>query len=307
MKQTKNNKGVWLLVLFCFLLVKSGVTFAEEKRSDKKNSSTEKKITSDESDIQSFGIRVNDLTNSRNKIELNSFYQQERGGEFDGWTVNSLKASVFSRYAYFDFSADLGTLTSSKDDFQDKATSHRFGLQLHQFYIKNNGIGYFGAHIGTNHPFPVILANGGYSRDIGRLGRGSAELNEIFFGQDESYLTLAASISKRISNHQLTIKPFYSRALYNKLNLILTDQFYFSDNASCLILKMVSGYYPDSNTFINYDRVDDGLFRISVEGELELSKLQTALLPVAGCDYFKDGKGNYQTSWYIQFGFRILL
>ena len=304
--QKRNKIWTWFLVFLCLFCLKNQIVNASEKKVKKKKSISEKATTSKDSDIQSFGIRINDTTNSSNKIELNSFYQHGQNQEFTSWNVNSVRAFLYTRYLYLDFNVDWGIQDGIPNNSINNRNSNRFGLQLRQFYIKNNGVGYFGITIGTHEPFPVATANGGFYLDIGQLGRGGIGLNEVFWGKEKTYFTLSGSISKQFGNHELTLKPYYSRTLKDRLNLILKERFYIKSNASYVELQMVSGYYPDSNTFINYERIDDALLRISAKGHWEISSLQAAILPVVGYESFHN-RGSNQSSYYAQIGLRVSL
>jgi hypothetical protein len=304
MKQLKVK--IWIVVLAYFFFLNIDSVCAMKKKWDRSYSFLKNGSTSKGFDIQSFGIKCNHLEECNNQILLSHFYQNVHDESSLAWNVSSFSTVLNTKYNRFNFNVDQGILNSRDNNAIPTKLVYRFGIKMEQAYLDNDFL-YFGIYGGTGQPYAELSFYGGYSRDIGQVGRGLGEVYAMIFGEDKVYISFAASLTKVISNHHLTVKPYYSKTRYDKLNLILSDQIFFKNDTNYLIFKLVSGYYPDSHTFINYTTINNGRYRFSCEGLFDLPKYQATLLPLIGCEYVKDFNDDFRTSWHVQFGIRYTL
>jgi len=301
MKQPKLK--TWIVASACIFFMNIGGVSAMKKNSERNCSVLKNDSSLKSFDIQRFGIKCNNLEESNNQILISNFYQNVNNGFMIGWNVSSINAVLHAKYNRFIFNIDQGRLNSSGNNSIPTKAVYRFGIKMEQAYLDNDFM-YFGAYGGTGEPYAQLSFYGGYSRKFGRVGQGFGEAYAMIFDEEKSYFSFAASIITKISRHYLTIKPYYSKTLYDKLNLILSDQVYFKNNTNYLVFKLVSGYYPDNNTFINYAHINDRRYRFSCEGLFEIPKYQTTLLPLVGCENVKESDGEFHASWLFQFGIR---
>lgn len=300
------NTGTLALVLVCFILLDFRGICAVRATNLLHYFQREKLLCSKNVDIQDFGIKFYDLKTNSSSFTLNHFYQNFNGDAISAWNVTSLNVVEYTKYIRYEFSVERGDWTSSADKFWTSDFVHRFGIQMLQEYSEG-ATAFFETKLASGGYFPKFWAVGGRSFFIGNSSRGCVEIHGMSFGKLQNYIAIATAFTKTFANHKLTIKPYYSKTVPDKLNLIVTDEFFFKHNSNHLTMKMVSGYFPDDNTYINYERINDKRYRFSCEGLFALPNTRIMLLPALGCEFVKGSGEDYRHNWYVQFGIRTAL
>lgn len=252
------------------------------------------------------GVRYNDLTTRENQLALKYLVEQVYGDERLRWSVSSLSTSFHTQYLRIGFEADQCILSCLREAQKPITTSSRFGMSLLQTYTDNTSV-FFKVKGATGNLFPEVVFSIGFDQDIGILGRGGVEIYAISFGYQQNYGSTAISFSKSFKRHSITIKPYYSKTTPGHINLILIDELGMRNAANLVIFKLVTGYYPDTNSYISFERINDSRCRLTCEGSLKVLRLKTTLLPAISYEYAKAGSGNYYRNWYAQLGIRVSL
>jgi len=301
MKLSKTE--ICIAVLACFFFLNPVDVCAMKKYGLRSYSIFRNDSSSKYFDLQRFGIKYNNLDQCDNQITLSQFYQNGHDESSAGWNVRSFGVVLHSKFDRFNFNVDQGILTDPDDNIAPTKLVHRFGLSMEQAYLDDDRM-YFGIYGGTGKPFPELSFLGLYSHNIKQMCRLSGEVYATIYGDDEACLSMAASFAKVFSNHYLTAKPYCLMTRDVKFNLILSDQIFFKNDASYVIFKLVSGYYPDSYTFINYARVNDRRYRISCEGLFNIPQSQMSVMPLIGYEYIEESMASYHGNWHVQIGLR---
>jgi hypothetical protein len=299
----RSETEICIALLACFFFLNAGDVCALKKYATRSYFISKNDSLSRFFDIKSFGIKYNNQDQSHDQITLSQFYQNGYDGTSTGWNVRSLGVVVHSKFDRFNFNVDQGILTDPNDNIAPTKLAHRFGLSLEQDYLDGDRMN-FGIYCGTRKPFPEFSFYGSYSHNISRLCRFQGEVYAMILEDDGAYLFMASSFTKAFQNHYLTAKPYCLMSQNIRAGFILSDQIFFRRNANYMVFKLVSGYYPDSYAFINYESVNNRRYRISCEGLFDIPKCQLSIIPLIGYEYVQDSMESYPGNWHAQIGLR---
>lgn len=254
-------------------------------------------------------LKLRNFSANNDELIVGHFYQHiDNGVEGQaGWNVTSVGTVLCSDYYRFGLTIDQGDYTSSTDKFMKTDIGYRIGVQIDQVYTGNDSIT-FGVWLATGPNFPGVGMKSEYWRQVNETILAGIDIRYLVFGSSKHYLSIAPTFSRTIKNQKFTIKPYYSRSVKNKVNLLVSDKFFMKQKINYMELMFISGYYPNWNTIINYDRINNKRYEISCEGAFNIIPKQLIILPALGLEYTKLGnRTSFNTNWYVQLGVRVEL
>lgn len=254
-------------------------------------------------------LKLRNFSVNNDEILVAHFYQHLDNGidSQAGWNVTSVGTVLYHDCYRFGISIDQGDYTSSSDKFMKTDVGYRIGIQIDQVYTGNDSLT-FGAWLATGPNFPGVSIKSEYWKQLNEKTSAGIDVRYLVFGSLKHYLSIAPTFAKTIKNQKLTIKPYYSRSVKNNVNLLVSDRFFMNQKNNYIELMVISGYYPNWNTIINYDRINNKRYEISCEGAINIIPKQLIILPALGLEYTKLGnRESFDTNWYMQLGVRVEL
>ena len=294
------------LVLVCLSFVAIIHAIAEKSNDRKGCSEGKRKFSSQYVEPLSTEMKVKEHRTDNDQFVLDHFFQNlpaETGGR-DYWHVTRLGTILYSRYYSLNLTVDQADYVGAQDRFLSSDLSYRFGVEIDQSFVNNDSL-YFRFMLATGNFFPGSLFNSGYSWQAGHAGRLCIDVYGMGFNQDDLYFLIAPAFSRRVSSHELTVKPYYSASRRGRLNLSVSDRISIGTGSSFLLFELVSGYLPNRDTFVEYQHFDDQRYRFSCEGGFYIAGEQVKLLPGFGMEFTNHNR--MKINWYMQMGIQCNL